>query len=327
MNIIEHKIGEWKAFTVENNNGMAVTLCTRGAGIASIRIPDREGVTREIVKQHANGYGGGHNGLTTGRTAGRISGATFTIDGRTAFLEKNNHGVDNLHGGASGLHIRVFDAKVEKSAAYTDVVFTLFSPDGEGGYFGGADITVTYRVYENANRLDMSYDVTPDCKTLINITNHAYFNTSGDFRERVTEQELFINASRVGVLGERSLTVGIVGVTPPFDFRTPHKIGEYINDPAVQLYAGGYDHPFFLDERGLDNLACSLYSKTSGIYMTVATTYPCAVVYTDNGNDNKSVCFECQYHPDGVHVCPNDCGICSPDKPYHEVVRYEFSIR
>lgn len=241
-------------------------------------------------------------------------------------LEANNFKTDNLHGGKTGLHGKLFSCKTEKGEGYVDVIFGYFSPDAEGGYFGNVDITVTYRVLENKNEIAMSFLGVPDCKTLLNLTNHVYWNMSGDLREPVTEQTVFINASRVGVLNERLIVERIAEVTPQFDFRVAHEFGEFLHNESVQRYTLGYDHPFFLDARGLDKRACALKSELSGIMLSVATTYPCVVVYGDNMFKYKSVCFECQYHPDGIHAQPDDCGVCSPDKPYKETTVYTFTV-
>lgn len=326
MKITRHKIGGCEAVTLENKHGLEVTLCALGAGIASIRFPDRAGVKRELTKLSDNGYGVGHNGLTTGRTAGRIANATFTVGGKTAVLEKNNFGVDNLHGGSTGLHKKVFDMTLEEKDNGVDVVFSCVSPDGEGGYFGNIALDVVYTVYENENAMRLKYHATADCETLLNVTNHVYLNASGDLREPVTVQDVFINASRVGKLDERLITREIIPVTPQFDFRKAHKHGDYNADESVQRYTHGYDHPFFLDGCGEDVPACSLYSETSGIKITVSTTYPCVVVYADNFGGNYAVCFECQYHPDGIHACKDDCGILSPDSPYDNSMLYKFDI-
>lgn len=316
-----------KTIALTNKSGMTLTLCALGAGIMSIKVPDRDGISREVTRLADSGYAKEYHGLTIGRTSGRIENATFEIDGKTAKLEKNNHGVDNLHGGKDGFHGKVFSVAVNSAAEYTDVVFGYDSPDGEGGYFGNVKLAVTYRVYENENKITMSFDATPDCKTLLDLTNHVYWNMSGDLREPVTDQTVYINASRVGRLNERLIVVDIDPVTPQFDFRKPRKMGEYITDESVQRHTHGYDHPFFLDGRGLDKTACSLYSKTSGIKLEVKTTYPCVVVFGDNFTGYKSTCFECQYHPDGIHQCPDDCGICTPEKPYAETTEYVFTVK
>lgn len=326
MNIEKGLFKSAETVTLVNSAGMSVTLCALGAGIMSIKVPDRDGKVREVTRLASGGYGAAYHGLTIGRTSGRIAHAEFAIDGRTARLEKNNRGEDCLHGGSSGFHSKVFSVRVEQNAEYTDVVFEYDSPDGEGGYFGNVKVQSIYRLYERENKLATIYKAAPDCKTLLNLTNHAYFDMSGDLRAPVTEQVMYINASRVGDLNERLIIERIADVAPQFDFRTPRKVGEYVKDEIVQRYTKGYDHPFFLDARGLDKVACSLYSELSGIKLEVRTTYPCVVVFGDNFDGYKSTCFECEYNPDGIHSTPDDCGVCSPDKPYSETTEFVFTV-
>lgn len=313
-------------YTLTNGAGMTVSLTAFGAGILSIKAPDKDGIAREVVRLPDKGYGKDYHGLTIGRTSGRIAGATFEIDGKTATLEKNNFGTDNLHGGKTGLFGKTFYAEVKESSDYTDVIFSYMSADGEGGYFGNVRITVTYRVYEKENRLAIYYDGKPDCKTLLNLTNHVYFNVSGDMREPVSEQYMFLNASKAGVLNERLITTEIAEVSPEFDFRKPHKVKDFLQTETVQRYTHGYDHPFFLDSRGMADVQASLYSELSKIKLAVKTTYPCVVVFGDNFRGYKSTCFECQYNPDGIHMSPDDCGICSPAAPYSEQIEYSFTV-
>lgn len=326
MQVEKFTLDGYPAVRLTNTTGLSVELCAFGAGIISIKVPDRTGRAVTVTKLDKRGYGKAHHGLTVGRTSGRIENATFTIGGKTAELEVNNHGVDNLHGGKAGLSFKLFDMNISSFADHTDAVFTYSSPDGEGGYFGNVDFTVTYRVDENTNKLTLVFGAVPDETTLVNLTNHAYFNMAGDLSQPVTEQEVYINASRVGVLDERLIVREIAEVTPQFDFRTPHKMGDYLADKTVQKNTCGYDHPFFLDGRGLDKLAASLYSDKSGIKMEVRTTYPCVVIYGDNFGGYESTCFECEYHPDGIHACPDDCGVCSPEQPYNEITEFSFSV-
>lgn len=326
MKITEGIFDGAKTVELANKTGLCVKLCALGAGIMSIKVKDRDGVMREVTRLADSGYGKEYHGLVIGRTCGRIAGATFEIDGKTAKLEKNNFGTDNLHAGKTGMHGKVFDVRTEPNADGADVIFSYHSPDGEGGYFGNADITARYRVYENKNKISLRFTATPDCKTLLNLTNHAYFDMSGDRRTPVTEQIMYINASKYGVVNERLIVKEIADVPPQFDFRKPHKMGDYVSDEIVQRYTRGYDHPFFLDERGLDKVACSLYSELGGIKLTVSTTYPCLVVFGDNFTGYQSTCFECQFHPDGIHQNPSDCGICSPDAHYDQTIEYLFTL-
>lgn len=317
------KINETKnKFTLCNSAGMEITLSSLGAGIMGIKVPDRSGVLREVVKPNPNGYGAGYHGCTVGRTAGRIEGAEFEIDGRVARLDKNNFGTDNLHGGFSGLNTKVFNAAVESKQDYTDVKFEYESPDGEGGYFGKVLFTIIYRVYERQNKVRILFGAVPDCKTLVNLTNHAYFNLSGNFSEKVYDHILQIDASRVVKPVERRIIREPEEVSEKYDFRTPRKIGEYIHDEEVSRYTGGYDNLYVLDKK--EETGCLLYSEKSGIKLEVKTSYPCVVFYSDNEDDHKSACLECQFHPNGIRFYPERCGICTPEHPYSEFTEFEF---
>ena len=314
-------------------------LTNLGAAIREIRVPDKYGniktVTLSPVKdeEFLNAY----HGKTIGRTAGRITGAKFTIDGKTANLERNNCGEDNLHGGSCGFHTVKFGCEVKQGREYSDIIFKYTSPDGESGYFGNVNIKVTYRVYDEKNVFRIIYDGTSDTKTLLNLTNHVYFNVSGNLEESVKEQKLYINAPKVGKLSERLTVEEIVPVTEEMNFKTPHKIGDFIYRDNVQKYTKGYDHPYFLAPHKFEDLAASLYSKISGICLEIRTTYPCIVFYADGQADTRvevmqdrydeqylAACLECQYHPDGIHQSPENCGIVSPEHPYHEEIEYKF---
>lgn len=337
MNVTEEKVGDHYIITVENDCGMSVELSSLGAGIRKVTLPDKTGKRVAVTacpvdeEENRNDY----YGKIIGRTSGRITGAEFTIGKKTAHLEKNNAATDNLHGGSTGFHQAVFGYKTECGEDWCDVIFTHFSPDGEGGYFGDVNVTVTYRVMKNVNSFKILYGGEVSEPTILNLTNHVYWNMSGDLSESVKENVLYVNAPEYGVVTERLTTEKIVPVTKEFDFRTPRKIGEFVEEECVKKHTGGYDHPYFLGKGG--DVACSLYSEKSGIKLLVKTSYPCVVVYTDNmANPERfvlegvkdcnrlAVCLECQYHPDGIHVCPQNCGICAPQSPYSEFTEYIF---
>lgn len=335
---IKEKFAEIK---VENNVGLVVTLTDVGAAIREIKVPDKFGNSKTVTLAPVNDdlFCNAYHGKTIGRTSGRISGATFTIDGKTAQLERNNFGVDNLHGGSSGFHVARFNWEVRQGENYTDIAFKRTSKDGECGYFGNIDVTVTYRVLHDDNAFRIIFDGSSDVKTLLNLTNHVYWNMSGDLAESVTEQELFINAPRFGKLNERLIVEKILPVSEEMDFTHAHSIGDYLFRDTVQQRTKGYDHPYFLAKHSLDEVVASLYSRRSGIKLEVRTTYPCVVFYA-NGQADGSVevfngkydeqylaaCLECQYHPNGIHASPENCGILAPDQPYHEEIAYKFLL-
>ncbi len=342
MRIVQTVQNDLTELDIQNGTGLCLRLCSLGASIRSVSVPDKEGVTRcvTLCPTDEKIFREKYFGKTIGRTAGRTPDAAFTIGNKTAHLEKNNCGHDNLHGGASGFHAQNFAVTVRENADYSDVVFSRTSPDGEGGYFGTVQAAVTYRIYEKKNEFRLLFDATADTATLLNLTNHVYWNVGGDLRENVRNQTLYLAASRVAEMNERLIVQSAVPVLPAFDFRTPHRIGEYIDTPAVQKDTGGYDHVFFLDTAAPSEPACIVHSAVSGIQLTVGTTYPCVVFYSDSApiegmdvgfgkTDEKflAACFECQYNSAGIIQSPEHCGILSPDRPYHEEIRYEFSVK
>ncbi|MDE6397883.1 MAG: galactose mutarotase [Clostridiales bacterium] len=342
MQITEKNTENYIDIQVRNSAGMIVTLCSLGASIREIRTPDKTGESVTVTMRPASEetFRATYYGKTIGRTAGRIANATFTINGKTAQLQKNNKGIDNLHGGASGLHAQIFAHRIARSDAYTDVVFTYFSPDGEGGYFGNVQFAVTYRIWENENKFSMIYDATTDEPTLINLTNHVYLNVSGDMREPAAEHTLTIAASRKAKLNEQLIIEGIEPVTPATDFRSPRKIGEKINEAEVQQYTHGYDHVYFLDKSGLDTVACTLSSEKSGIALAMRTTAPSVVFYSNSmpkagmkvlpsgQTDEKYIaaCLECERFSDGYAAYPELCAVTTPEKPYHEETEFAFTV-
>ena len=326
---------DYKYITLINKKLMEIKLSTCGAGIKEIKVPNKEGLVKTVTLAPVDDklYNEAYHGKIIGRTSGRMENATFTIDGLTANLEKNNQGTDNLHGGSTGLHQQNFDVEINEINEYTDVIFTHFSPDGEGGYFGNVNIKITYRVYENINKFDIIINGKSDCKNLLNITNHVYWNLNGDLSNKILEHELYINASKRGVLNERSILTDIIPVSKEFDFRKPKLLGQDINADCVTLNTVGYDHPFYLDENA--NIVSYLYCKDSGIKLNIKTTYPVIVCYSNNypeydvevfkgvyDNMHMAVCLECQYSPNSLKMTPENAGVF--DEEYNEVIEYEF---
>lgn len=341
MKISECARGEYRDFILTNGAGMTICLCSYGASIRYVQVPDRDGTPRivTVCPQDEEIFRQKSYGKTMGRIAGRVEDACFTMGAHTVCLERNNHGRDNLHGGQAGWHHRIFGTQIKTHGEYTDVVFGYLSPDGDGGFFGEVKASVTYRVYERRNDFTILYDAVSDEKTPLSLTNHVYWNLSGDLRTDVRDHMLSIAASEVSRLNERLIYLGTDPVTPEFDFRTPRQIGMYVDTPVVQKDTHGYDHIYFLDTRGAEHTACTASCKTSGITLSIATTYPCVVFYGDNDlregmdigcgvTDRRygAFCLECEYNSASVVHPPFAEGFVSPEKPYHEEIRYTFGI-
>ncbi len=330
---------QYNVIKLVNQNNMEVILSSLGAGIKSIKVFDKNHILKEMTlcPEDETMYYFVPHGKTIGRTSGRIANATFKIDDRVALLEKNNFGKDNLHGGKEGLSHKNFDYQINTYQDYSEVVFHYFSKDQEGGYFGNVDIKVTYQIKEKENVIRIIFDGTSDCKNLLNLTNHTYFNISGNQFSSVGDQELFINASRYGDLSKRLIVKSIKPVSKEFDFRKPHLIGDYIDSEILSNKTNGYDHHFFLDKEDINTLSASLKSNESGIKLDVYTSYPCIVLYAPKRSKKSfiidgidysllsSCCLECQFHSDGIHKLNNRNGVFTPESPYHETIEFHFN--
>lgn len=330
---------KFKYITLENASLMKITLSDCGASIKEVCVPDKFGQVKcvTLCPQNNADFVKAYHGKTIGRTAGRINNADFSIDGKVAHLTVNNSGKDCLHGG-NGLHGKRFLYRILEQPDCVEVEFSYLSQDGEDGYFGNVKIIVTYRISLNENKFSIRFGGTTDQKTLLNLTNHVYWNLSGNLSSEITNHILYLNADKYGVLNERLVTEKISPINKSFNFLTPHEIGDFIHDTCVTEYCNGYDHPFFLRKSGLSQTACCLRCENSGINLQIKTTYPCVVVYTNNfpeedkfvyeGVTDKlhmAVCLECQYHPDGIHQTPDNCGIFTPECAYLEETEYVFT--
>ncbi|MBQ8197242.1 MAG: galactose mutarotase [Clostridia bacterium] len=328
--------------TVENNAGLKAELCTYGASIRGLYLPNNRGeqVLVTLAPKSYENYllADDYHGKTVGRTAGRLAGASYTLDGVTSCLEKNNMNIDNLHGGALGLSNKNFNYNLVKRKTFCDVIFYAFSPDGEGGYRGNVDISVTYRIYKDKNIVDIIYGAIADSSVLLNLTNHVYFNLSGNIKSAVNDTMLYINADKIGKLNDRFIITDKVPATRVFDFRVPKKIGDYLYDKDMQAHTRGYDHQFFLNSEDFEKVCASAYYKDSGIKLKVYTTYPVVVFYSNNyptefevmGGEkdgmHKAFCLECQFHPDGVHQESARNGVIKAGEKYSEKIRFEFCV-
>ena len=324
---------EYIIIDVENDSKLHIIFTNHGAAIKDIYYENKLMTLRPI--DDAIYYDSRYfYGKTVGRSAGRIKNATYTLNHRTAFLEKNNFGVDNLHGGINGLHSKDFNYSIQENKDYLDVVFTYASPDLEGGYLYSCDITITYRVYRIVNMIDIIYDATSDTLNFLNLTNHTYFNLSGNLRKNILSDKLYINASKIGLLSDILIIQKKIDVDEVMDFRKPKEIGKHMHNEILQKKTKGYDHQYFLDEVGIDKLAAKLEGEA--VNLEVYTTYPCIVFYSGNhpldsevykgvkDSNHLALCLECQFHPDGIHQEKENYGLFDHNHPYHEITRYQF---
>ncbi|MBQ5978445.1 MAG: galactose mutarotase [Bacteroidales bacterium] len=332
-------------YTLTNKAGMEVCITNFGGRIVSIMVPDRNGEFKDVVhgfstvqdyfpENHKTDFG-----ATIGRYANRINQGKITVDGVEYQLPQNNYG-HCLHGGPNGWQYKVAEV-VESDGSHVKLKFD--SPDGEANFPGHVTAFVTFTLTED-NAIDINYEATTDKTTVINMTNHSYFNLSGDGNNSIEGNELYINASNFTPVDDTFMTTGeIVPVEgTPMDFRTAKKIGQDINADYDQLHNGkGYDHNWVLDTKGDQTaLAAELYCPESGIVLKEYTNEPGVQVYVGNFLDGTStgkrgvtynfrtaVCLETQHYPDTPNKPEWPTALLKPGETYHSFCRFAFSTK
>lgn len=328
-------------YTLTNENGMSASITNYGAALVKLNVPDKEGKLRDVVLGYddVTGYekGGGSFGAPVGRNANRIGGAVITIQDKTYELEKNDNG-NNLHSGTNYYNKRIWNVGEKTDSK---IEFVLHSPDGDQGYPGTLDMHVTYELTED-NELRLIYDAVPDQDTIINMTNHSYFNLDGHDSGNVLKELVTLDADYFTRADAQSIPTGeLVDVTgTPMDFRMPRALGEAIDTDYEAVRLGkGYDHNWVLKNNGKFDKVAQAVSEKSGIVMEVWTDLPGMQMYTANFLDNEhgkngavygirdAVCFETQYFPDAVHHENFASPICKKGMPYHTVTSYKFETK
>lgn len=328
-------------YTLTNENGMSASITNYGAALVKLNVPDKEGNLRDVVLGYddVTGYekGGGSFGAPVGRNANRIGGAVITIQDKTYELEKNDNG-NNLHSGTNYYNKRIWNVGEKTDSK---IEFVLHSPDGDQGYPGTLDMHVTYELTED-NKLRLIYDAVPDQDTIINMTNHSYFNLDGHDSGNVLKELVTLDADYFTRADAQSIPTGeLVDVTgTPMDFRMPRALGEAIDADYEAVRLGkGYDHNWVLKNNGKFDKVAQAVSEKSGIVMEVWTDLPGMQMYTANFLDNEhgkngavygirdAVCFETQYFPDAVHHENFASPICKKGMPYHTVTSYKFETK
>ena len=333
-------------YTLKNASGMEVCITNFGGRIVSVSVPDRRGDMRDVVlgfdkitdyypEQNDSNFG-----AVIGRYGNRINQGRITIDSVMYQLPQNNYG-HCLHGGPDGWHYRVF-AVVEADSRH--IKLALESPDGDAGFPGNVSATVTYTLLDD-NALRLDYQATTDAPTVINLTNHSYFNLSGDpASHTILDDQLTINASGFTPIDDTFMTTGEIAPVEGtvFDFRQPCLIGERIDADDAQLRNGhGYDHNWVLDTDGdISKEAAVLYCPASGIEMKVYTTEPGLQVYVGNFLDGSvrgkrgvkyeirtAICMETQHYPDSPNKPQWPSVELRPGETYRTSTIYAFGIK
>ncbi|MCQ2258002.1 MAG: galactose mutarotase [Bacteroidaceae bacterium] len=345
-----------KLFTLKNAKGtMEVCITNYGGRVVSLSVPDKDGKLTDVVLGYDNihEYADTKNtpsdyGSSVGRYANRIAGAKFTLNGQEYNLTAND-GPNCLHGGgATGWMNKVYKAE---QIGDNVLKLTIIAEDGENGFPGTVTATTTYTVTDD-NTLDMVWEATTDKETIINQTNHNYYNLNGDFNNVGTDMELWINADNFTPSNELYIPTGEIKpvADTPFDFTKPHAIADAIGADFDQIKnaRGGIDHNFCLntykDGKGDDTQACaSLYSKKTGIFMEMFTNEPGVQCYTGNfqGVDGEleiahkngkypqyvSVCLESQKYPNSPNQPEWVQPTLKPGEKYYSHAAYKFSVK
>lgn len=326
-------------YTISNGAGLTVKLIDWGATVISVETPDRAGKTANITLGFPTleGYLQRHPyfGSTVGRYCNRIAGGKFKLGDQEYTLATNN-GPNHLHGGKVGFDARVWTGEMVKSDASVGVAFKLVSADGDEGYPGALTATVTYAVTAG-NELKMEYQATTDKPTVVNLTNHCYWNLGGAGAGTILEHRLQVEADKYLPVDATSIPTGELADVKdtPFDFTAPHAIGERIGELAGE--PGGYDHCYALrSQEGQLSLAARVTDPQSGRVMEILTTEPGIQFYTGNylagmpGENNfpkhGAFCLETQHYPDA----PNRPNFAStrldPDQTYRSTTVHKFSV-
>jgi len=334
-------------YTLTNADGVEVRAMTYGGIILSLKVPDREGDLGDVVLGYDTLEGylkvSPYFGSIIGRYGNRIAKGKFTLDGEEYTLATNN-GPNALHGGVKGFDKVVWQAESFQKDDRVGIVFSYTSPDGEEGYPGTLEATVTYTLTD-ANELVFEYHAVTDEATPVNLTQHTYFNLKGDGSGDILGHELLLNASHFTPVDETLIPTGEVRSVEgtPFDFRTPTAIGARIDADDEQIrFGGGYDHNFVLDREAAPGLAqaARVYEPTSGRVMEVSTTEPGVQFYSGNFLDGSitgkgghvyehrtGLCLETQAYPDSPNHPEFPSTILRPGEEYSSRTVYTFSVR
>ena len=332
-------------FILKNKNGVEAAFTNYGARIIGLKMPDQNGVQTDVIV----GFSGIDNyiqstepyfGATIGRYGNRIAKGKFNLDGTTYSLPINN-GVNSLHGGKKGFQDVIWDASQTNEQT---IEFSYLSKDMEEGYPGNLKVKVVYTLTDD-NELKISYEATTDKKTVINLTNHAFFNLNGEGSGTILNHLLQINADFYTPVDSTLIPTGkhesVIGT--PFDFRKISAIGQRITDENVQLKNGkGYDHNFVLNKINENELrlAATVEGDRSGIIMEVFTKEPGLQFYSGNFMESKNTfkggskddfrtafCLETQHFPDSPNQPSFPSTILNPGDSYGTSSVYKFSIK
>lgn len=346
--VVFGKTGDGKMahlYVLKNKNGMEAAISDFGATLVSLKVPDRHRKFADVVLGYddVSGYENGKAffGAAIGRYGNRIAKGKFALNGVAYTLATNDNGVNHLHGGLQGFSKKLWEAK-EVAPNGQALELTYKSKDGEEGYPGNLTAHVTYTLTDR-NELRIDYMATTDKETIVNLTNHAYFNLTGNPKNDILKHQLTLYASRFTPVDSGLIPIGNLHSVKntPFDFTTSTAIGARINQDDEQLKLGkGYDHNFVLDQPNSKQLlkAAQVYEPVSGRAMDVYTTEPGVQFYSGNFLDGSEkgkggvayahrtgFCLETQHFPDSPNKPDFPSTILKPGMQYKTTTVYQFS--
>lgn len=333
-------------FTLKNSRGVTAEITNYGGIVVSLNVPDREGKFDDIILGHNTFEGfqkqGNYFGALIGRHANRIEDAVFELNGIEYHLAKND-GANHLHGGLKGFDKVIWSAEIVKRDSEDCLQLAYHSPDGEENYPGNLDVKVIYALTED-NSLEIDYRAVSDRDTVVNLTNHAYFNLSGHAAGDILKHELMICADKFTVIDDEGIPTGEIRDVKgtPMDFTVLTPIGPGLESGDDQIRCGkGYDHNWVLNVSGnKPEKAAELYDPASGRLMEVFTTKPGIQFYSGNflnGSEickdgavygkRSGLCLETQYFPNGLKHKHFPSPILKAGREYHHTTIYKFSTR
>jgi aldose 1-epimerase len=333
-------------YTLTNAKGVMMRVTNYGGIVVSLLVPDKHGKIDDIVLGYNNLEDYVKNnpyfGSIVGRSGNRIGKAKFILDGRGYTLTKND-GENSLHGGIKGFDKALWDAKAMTSDAHVSVALKHLSKDGEEGFPGNLNVTVTYTL-TNDNTFQIDYLATTDKPTVVNLTNHSYFNLAGEGSGDILQHELMMNADQFTPIDPRLIPTGeLLSVEgTPMDFRKPTAIGARINAGDEQLkFSKGYDHNWVLNkQQGTMTLAATVYEPKSGQFMEIYTLEPGIQFYSGNFLDGSIIgksgqpydsrsglCLETQHFPDSPNQPNFPSVVLRPGDVYRTTTIYKFSTK
>jgi len=328
-------------YILRNHHGMSASFTSYGARLVSLTVPDKHGKPTSVVLGFKDDEGYKNStepyfGATIGRYGNRIAKGKFTLDGKAYQLTINN-GPNTLHGGTHGFQSKAWNAEKLNDST---IVFSCLSKDGEEGFPGNLNVKVTYQLMDQ-NELKISYEATTDKTTVVNLTNHAFFNLNGEGSGSILQHSLRIKADRYTPVDSTLIPAGQLADVSgtPFDFRKGFAIGARINDHNQQLQNGkGYDHNFVLNPHSFKTPVADVLGDKSGILMQVYTDQPGLQFYSGNFMQSKNqmrgykddfrsaFALETQHFPDSPNEPDFPSTVLKPGQVYHSITIYKFSV-